>query len=514
MNYHHYQKWAGERLGLLNWAPHWEIVLTHDRPDGQSEGEYGRSYFLNRHVRPQVDFNWGSMITRDSLGMDEDPMGCHVSGAATQPGTGSDPKDDIFAYKWSEEALQEGQRYDSADGKTAHQRDWDILEEAVGQAYRDAGVNAESAAMDRIRALVDLQNKHKGEVHPSRHPVDTLLHSSYCTGAANLFVALCMVAGFPARTLNNAIHSMAEVWNGEKWLFVDNLTEGQLADFAPAPGRRAEAILNHNYLEVLLGMGAYPDGAPLQAAHGTRYTEEQPYFEPFINLGTKDWRFNHGRMGLSPSLPPKEAGVGLFALPCPDNIKTIYPEWDEPLLLSRSGRESELSLTPRQGWLQTVVRVDRGLGLCKSFYVGALDDGSNPVRSARADLHISDSIGTEFNPSRGGWVLQLNGRSLSLKKGAVSQYAGVLSFDLPVQYLQENAMNKVELYSEKSYPGSCRYRMPDTLAVTIYPDGLGTELPWYGSDQAELYTGMYETPETGASVCNTHSGWVMVPQGI
>lgn len=514
MNYHKYQKWAGERFGSLEWAPHWEVILTHDRPDEQTGGEFGRSYFVNRHVRPDVGFDWEGSITRDSVGMDEDPLGCHVSGAAVPPGTGGDPKKDIFAYKWPEEALKVGQLYDAHDGKTAHQRDWDIIREAVDKAYLDAGLTAESPAMDRIRALVDLQNEHKAEVHPSRHPVDTLLYSSYCTGAANLFAALCMMAGFPARTLNNSIHSMAEVWNGEQWLFVDNLTTGQLDDFAPAPGRKAEAILNQNYMEVLLGMGAYPDGTPLKAAHGTRYTEEQPFFEPFINLGTKDWRFNHGRMGISPSLPPKEAGVGLMALPCPDNIRAIYPEWNEPLLFSRSGRENELSLTPRQGWLHTLVRVDRRLGICKSFHVGDLDDGSNPVKSARADLHISDSMGTEFNPSRAGWVLQLNGKSISLDKDAVSQHAGVLSFDLPVQDLKENAMNRVELYSEKSYAGPHRYHMPDTLAVNIYPDGLGTELPWYGSDEAGLYLGAYETPETGPSVCNVHSGWVMVPHGI
>ena len=446
--------------------------------------------------------------------MDVDPSGVHVSGAAVPPGTGGDPMADIFAYKWPKEALRESQIYDANDGKTAHQRDWDVISDAVDKAYRDAGLTSESPAMDRIQTLVDLQNEHKGEVHPSRHPVDTLLHSSYCTGAANLFVALCMVAGFPARTLNNAIHSMSEVWNGEKWLFVDNLTDGQLVDLAPTPNRKAEAIFHHNYIQMLTGMGACADGTPLQAAHATRYSEEQPYFEPYINLGTRDWRFNHGRMGLSPSLPPKEAGVGLFALPCPDNIRAIYPEWDEPLLLSRSGREAELSLTPRQGWLDSVVRVDRRLGIRKSFHVGDLDDGINPVKSARADLHISDSIGTEFNASRGGWILQLNGRTLSLEKKALTQHAGLLSFDLPVQYLQENAMNKVELYSEKSYAGLHRYRMPDTLAVHIYPDGLGTELPWYGSDEEGLYLGAYEKPETGPSVCNMHSGWKMVPTGI
>ncbi len=508
MNYHDYRKTAGIRFGEQPWAANWEIVLTHQHPDESTGGEFSRSFFHHRHVRPDVEFDWESTITRDSVGMDEDPMGCHVSAASVPPETGDDPSDDAQAHHWSAEDLQVGQRYDPEDGKTAHQRDWDILAEAVDQAYAKAGVSDASSVIDRIQALVTLHNEHRSVVYPSCHPVDTLLYSSFCVGAANLFAALSMIAGFPCRTLNNAIHSMAEVWDGQRWLFVDNLTSEQLAGLGNAQGRNAESLLLYNYVQAMTGKATSADGSPLNPEFARRYTEAQPYFEPYINIGTKEWRFNHGRMGLAPRISPKQAGVGLFALPCADNIRAIYPEWDEPLLMAKSGSERELSLTPRQGWLETVVRVDRRMGLCKHFYIGALDDGANAVTAARADLHLSDSIGSEFNPSRGGWILLLNGRALTLDGDSYTSRTGLLSFELPVEHLIENSMNKVELYSEKAYQGQFRYRMADALAVKAYPDGLGTELPWYGSDEAALYLNP-RGPKAGAtSVYDQHSSHI------
>jgi hypothetical protein len=301
---------------------------------------------------------------------------------------------------------------------------------------------------------------------------------------------------------------MSEVWDGKKWLFVDNLTSEQLTGLGTEPGRNAESLLFYNYVQAMAGKALSADGSALNPEFAKRYTETQPYFEPFINLGTKDWRFNHGRMGLAPRISPKQAGVGLFALPCPDNIRAIYPEWDEPLLFAKSGSERELSLTPRQGWLETVVRVDRRMGLCKHFYVGALDDGSNAVMGARADLHLSDSIGSEFNPSRGEWVLLLNGHALALDADRFMRRTGLLSFELPVEHLIENSINQVELYSEKVYHGQHTYRMADALAVKAYPDGMGNELPWYGSDEAALYLNPRGPKEGATSVYDLHSSHI------
>ena len=509
MDYHTFSKPAGERFGPINWAPYGSVSLSDEKSDGRTDCEFPRPYFVNRHVRPEVSFDWSHRVDRDTLGMDEYPLGCHVSAAALPPGSSRDIENDDFVDRWPKEALREAQAYDATDGKTAHQRDWDILSQAVEDAYAKAGVTKDSPARDQINALVDLQNEHKGQVYLSRHPVDTLLYSSYCTGAANLFCALCMIAGFPARTINNAIHSMSEVWDGNRWLFVDNLTSEQLTEFATKPGQPAEAIFDQNYLQMLAGRGTAPDGSSLAPAMQTRYADEQPYFEPFVNIGTHDWRFNHGRMGLAPSLTPMEAGVGLFALPCADNMKALYPEWDEPILFSRSGRDNELSLTPRQGWIETVARVDRELGIRKSFYIGSLEPGDNPVRSVRADLHLSDAIGFEFNPIRGGWNLLLNGKPLSLDASVVRQTSGVLSFEMPVDGLLENQINTLELYSDKRYDRYIRYRMPDGLAVRLYPDGLGTELPWYGNEKMGLYQPAWKPPAGSMAIYDTHSAWLM-----
>lgn len=514
MEYHTFQKSAGERFGPVAWAPYWEVILTHAQPDGASAGEFARPFFVNRHVRPEVALDWACRITRDSPGNDETLLGCHVSGAALPPGSGGSLAKDLLAPLWTQDELQTGRLYRAEDQRTAHQRDWDILSEAVQQAYAVAGVSERSAPLDRIRALAVLQNEHKAKVYPSRHPVDTLLYSSYCTGASNLFAALCMLAGFPVRTLNNAIHSMAEVWDGQRWLFVDNLTAGQEVDLVPTPGRKADSVFMQNYLQMLAGQGTCADGSPMLRKHVLRYAEEQPYFEPYLSTATRDWRFDHGRFGNGPAMAPRLVGVGLYALPAPDNIRAIYPEWAEPLLFARAGRACELSLTPRQGWVETVIRLDRGLGLRKSFYVGQLDDGKNPVRAARADLHLSDWIGSEFDPVRGGWVLLLNGRSLPLDASVMTLHEGLLSLALLLGLLKENAMNQVELCSEKRYEGSHRYRMPDTLAVRAYPDSLGTELPWYGSGEAARYLCKWEPPEGAVSVYDTHSAWLMVPDGI
>ncbi len=514
MDYFPYVKSVGERFGPIAWAPYWEVVLTHTKHDGSSPGEFSRSYLVNRHVRPEVSFDWAGRIARDSVGNDEALLGCHVSGASMPPGSGGSVEGDTFASQWTADELKTGQIFKPDDGKTAHQRDWDILSDAVQQAYLDAGVTEQSAPFERITALVLLQNKHKDKVYPSRHPVDTLLYSSYCTGAANLFAALCMIAGFPARALNNAVHSMTEVWDGQRWLFVDNLTAGQLTELAPRPGYPADAIFKHNYVEMLAGLGTCIDGSPMNPEHMARYAEEQPYFEPYVSAATRDWRFDHGRFGLAPSVPPMEGGVGLYALPSPDNIRAIYPEWNEPLLFTRAGTENEISLTPRQGWVETVARLDRGLGIRKSFYVGQLDDGDNPVTHARADLHLSDGIGSEFSPSRGGWNLLLNGKSLALDANVVTSHHGLLSFALPLSHLKENGINQLELYSDKFYSTHHRYRMPDTLAVRIYPDVLNTELPWFGSAEADRYLTYWEPPEGSTSCYNTHSGWLFVPGGI
>lgn len=513
MEYRQYLKSAGEHFDRIPWAPFWEVVLTHVRPDGHVPGDSGRTYFVNRHVRPEVSFDWRCRITRDSPGIDEDPRGCHVSVASLPPAFNGTGEDDLFAANWTAEELRGGRLYRPDDERTAHQRDWDILAEAVQQAYAAAGVSESSPVLDRIQALVVLHNQRRGKVFPSRHAVDTLLFSSYCTGVSNLLASLCMVAGIPARCVNDACHSMVEIWDGTAWRFVDNLGVALEETITGDPGRKADSLYRQNYQQMLCGQGTTFDGRPLSAAQLERYTSERPCFEPFLNAATRDWRFDHGRIGMAPTHSPRNGGVGLFAQPAPDNIRAVYPEWSEPWFVTPAGRDCELTLNPRQGWLETIVRLDRGLGMCKSFYTGDLDDARNPVRSARADLHVSEWMDTEFAPGRGGWNLLLNGHPVPLDAGMYTQRNGLLSFVLPVRLLHEHAMNRLELYSDKAYPGRIRYCMPDMLAVRAFPDVLGTELPWYGGDAAR-YQAANEPEEGLTSVYDTHSGWLLRPDGI
>jgi len=165
VDYHPFSKPAGKRFGPINWAPYWEVILTYEKPDGTTDCEFPRPYFINRHVRPDVSFDWSHQVSRDTPGMDVDPLGCHVSAAALPPGSSSGIEEDDFVDRWPKEALREAQAYDANDGKTAHQRDWDILSQAVEDAFAKAGVTKDSPARDQINALVDLQNEHKGQVY-------------------------------------------------------------------------------------------------------------------------------------------------------------------------------------------------------------------------------------------------------------------------------------------------------------------------------------------------------------
>jgi hypothetical protein len=515
MDYQSYAKSPGPHWPKLNWAPHWEIVLTHAQADARSPGEFGRTWFVNRHVRPDVAFDWRPRVTRDTPGMDEDPIGCHVSAAAQAPRDAALVATDRFAAGYPPESRTGGELYRAGDGRSAHQRDWDYLAEAVQRTYAAAGLSSASPAAERIAALVELHNAHcRQPVYPSRHPVDTLLHSSYCTGVANLLATLAMIDGMPARVINTAVHSMVEIWDGTRWVFIDNTSEERFRELAAPPATRAPQIFPRNFLHMQLEPAA-PDGTTLSPAHVYRFAADQPWREPWLNTATRDWRFPHARHGLVRPAQPHTLGVGLYALPAADNVRAIYPEWTEPLLPARPGPGpgAELCLTPRQGWIETLVRLDRGMGVRKSFYVGRLDDGANPVTAARADLHLADWFGGDFVPARGGWHLLLNGRALPWDAPGTVLRPGLLSFPLPVGTLRENSLNTVELYSDKTYRGPCKYVMPDTLPVRAGPDGLGTELPWYAAAGGAVYIAPWEPPEGTGITHGTHSAWSLIRDG-
>lgn len=498
-----------ETFEPIKWSPHWEIVLSYDKPDGSTEGEFPKYYFLNRHVRPDVSYNWLSRVTRDTSGMDEVPTGCHVSAASLPPTQNGEGKRYYHSNLWEDEELRGGSLYRNDDGKTAHQRDWDKLTEAMTDAYSRHGVSESSPVLERIRSLVELQNEHSGKVYPSRNPVDVLLYSHYCTGVSNLLAGLCTVAGIPVRNINNAGHSMTEIWDGKKWIFADNVGLKKGRELCEEePGCEAPALYEHlNYSQVLLNPSTL-SGAPLSRFLIQRLGVNQPEFEPYLNVGTLDWRFDHGSAGMDRVPTPSQYGVGLYVLPCPDNVKAVYPEWDCPHFFSTPGRENELILNPRQGWFHSPLRVDREMGIQKTFYLGQLDDGKNPVKTVRCDLHLVEGIGPEFVPERGGWEFYVNEVQVTLDRSNYRFFSTLLSIDIPIALLKESEMNTITLLSEKKYTQPTRHRMRDTLPIWIYPDALEIEKPWYGDENYALYA-YPEAPRCGSGrIIDRHTGWL------
>lgn len=96
---------------------------------------------------------------------------------------------------------------------------------------------------------------------------------------------------------------------------------------------------------------------------------------------------------------------------------------------------------------------------------------------------------------------------------AWAPYWEVILTHLPLEHLRENAVNRIELYSDKRYTSGYRYRMPDMLPVRAYADALGIELPWYGGPTGK-YMAPWDPPEGATSVYDVHSGWFMAPRSI
>lgn len=124
-----------------------------------------------------------------------------------------------------------GELYKENDGRTAHQRDWDFIVETRDRILKEKGLLNSSDAYKKMQALADYVQSargREGERYPSRHPSDYILHSSYCTGAANTEAAFAATLGLKYRTLNTYAHSTAEVEISGKWHFLD--------DQSPLPG--------------------------------------------------------------------------------------------------------------------------------------------------------------------------------------------------------------------------------------------------------------------------------------
>ncbi|MBN1669397.1 MAG: hypothetical protein JXR37_00075 [Kiritimatiellae bacterium] len=513
MKFGHFKRKASEVGGVIGWAPYWEVVLCYARPDGRSGGECPRHYFVNRHVNPKARFNWKPRVTRNTSGMDEEITGCAISVAAQRPFSRSVTQAVYRAKNYTYRDLRGGQLYKARDGKTAHQRDWDYLAERIQAEFDRRGIGARCDRMAKIECLAELANRH-GKVFPSFHPADVLLHETLCLGCANALIGLCHVLGIPARLVGTGNHAMTEVWTGKRWQFVDNISGGRYDKDRRGPGPWPRLVLRgKNYIQTLLDpRGLEPE---IPAWQADRYLSHLWNHEPAISAGELNWHFNQCGAGYDRAHTASGAGSGLFVTVAPENARALYPEWKEPILFSVAGRENELILNPRQGWFNTVARLNRGQGIRKTFHIGSLSADGNPLKSCRCDLHLVDGFGQDFAPARGGWAFHVNGKSVPLDRRTRYELRGdILSFAIPVEHLREHAENEIALVSTKTFADKRGTIAVDSLHFWVCPDVLGLEKPWYAPGDRHSRTSASRTGDVAGNspIFDCHSSWMLFPE--
>lgn len=477
---------ASASIGEVSWIPDWRVAIEYTDADGRTPGEFGHSFFVNRHIDPRVELDWSSMVGRSAAGADETPDGCHVSAGALPPEAGTG---------------RGGELYREDDSRSAHERDWDYLEETGTRLLDTAGVSPQDAPAV-LSVFADFAATRDGEVYPSRHPVDVALHASYCDGKANLLAALCMVFGMPARTIQNAVHTMVEVLVDGRWTLVDNARRDTLAEWRDLEPDSAPMNV---FPETGMLDAVFDDqrlrSMRLPAEQIDRYRALQPLHEPYINLHTSRWHFNQAGLGLLRARNSLGSGSGFCAVPSPETIAALYPNRAWYPVVAAAGADSTLVLNPAQGWFRSTSWIDRGGAIARRFYVGPERDLEN-ARGAYCELALVEGVGSQFDPVRGGWELQLNGVSLGMSSESVQADRGRIRARLPLSAFEPSAVNELVLSSTKTYRSKPFYRMPDALAFWLVPDIFDTHGPAYrvAEEEDRLPIG---------PVVNTHSAWYL-----
>lgn len=504
MKRHTVQSVASAAIGRVSWVPDWRVRIRYSEADGCGPGEFGHPYFVDRHVDPRSRYDWGPAATRESAGADEQPEGCHVSGAALAPLSDDGAASLSSLLDWPPADLPRGgEIYDAADGRSAHQRDWDYLEQTGAEVLQAAGVDRGNPR-DVVEAFAAYAADRTGPVYPTRHPVDVALHSSYCDGKANLLAALCLVFGIPARTIQNAVHTMVEVFVDNQWSLVDNIGSKHLAklrDEDPA-GDPRNVLWAMSFTDVVLHR--WSDSARrIPGAQAQGYTQFQPIHEPYVNVHTNRWHFNQAGNGLRRAHDPLRSGAGVCALPSPDAVAALYPARRTQTMFAAPGDPAALELTPPQGWFRASTWLDRGEGLVRQFYIGSHEHLAGATH-ASCDLQLVSGVGVDFDPVRGGWDFFVNGTSCAWRCFGLAADRDRIHMEIPLSLLEPNAVNEIALVSSRVYGERRYYKKPDALAFWLVPDLFGTHGPWYLSNRD-----IQDVPVGPAH--NTHSAWHLYP---
>jgi hypothetical protein len=451
-------------VGPMNWSAAVKIYAYMTKTDlAPSNG--GPLVFVNRHVNPNSSLPQYPAITRNSPGMDVNPAGAHVSIAA-MPG---------------------GQIYQSTDGKTAHQRDWDFIVQERDRILTQKGVINSTDVFAKIRALTDyVQSRVGGASYPSRHPTDYLLHSSYCTGAANAAAAILSTMGYKVRTINSSIHSTAEVEVNGKWHFIENASTTTF--------RQNQNVMNISLVD--------RDSSTYFYSHFDLNGDRWNWAGAVYDLVPMLWHFNQcgvgSQMKYNAQTIVNGSGVAV-GLDC-NTAKALYPT--DANYYFRAVQSGALMIAGKYCWYYSWCNLNQGQKIRRKFYLGNVQDPTNPIKQMEFKFLLAQGQPRNFPVNGQGWVLRVNNRVYNLTApglmtwkvqkdvapfsswyssnpaGISTLYEEYLDFKVPIDSLKSNTMNTVELSNET---GTGSYlplmMMPDPVSPYFAPLYFGSRAP-------------------------------------
>ena len=337
-----------------------------------------------------------------------------------------------------------GELYDADAEESPHAREWDFLKQHAQQALDEGGVSDAAPDSEKVHALAEYAMRvKKSPTYQSFHPVDVLLHSSYCSGTANVFAALANVEGIPARQCCISNHSMVEVLVDGRWQFVDNHANG--ARFVPGS----------DYVDVTLEPDSYAQFSEVQKGYlrDRRTWARSPWH--YSGMLAWHWAWGDGRGRAVRTFIMDGYGV---SVPCdPHHARALYPGRDRHPFPMWYG-VPEITLTEKASWVRVELRVRPGESIVKSFYAGPSDD--NPVTRARVDWWFRGDV------APGDVVLGLADGTSIQAAGVVPGTGDVtkLRLELPVESVAAPGMHDLVLTN----------RTKRTLAAVVYPTPLVT----------------------------------------
>ena len=341
-----------------------EVVFTHEHMDDFARnGELG--LLVDRHLDPDTELPCGVLVTRQTPGEDERRDGAYISLAMQPPVPGGNPEG--------------GELYEAEPLESAHTREWDFIKQHAQQALDEAGVPDDAADADKVQALAEYAMRVKrSPTYPSFHPVDVLLHSSYCSGTANVLGALANVEGIPARQCCISNHSMIEVHLDGRWHFVDNHVNG--ARFVPGA----------DYVDVTLEPDRFAQFSDVQKGYLShrRTWARSPWH--YSGMLCWHWAWGHGKGRGTRTFIMDGYGVGV---PCdPHHARALYPGRERYPFPMWDG-VPELTLTEKCSWVRVDLHVRPGESLLKGYYAGPSED--NPVTGARVDWWFNGGVAAD-----------------------------------------------------------------------------------------------------------------------